>query len=50
MSMLETVKYLCEFFFGQGCGWHFIGLCVLLLCIGNKGVNITNILTKKKEE
>ena len=34
--MLESVKYLCDFFFGPGCGWHFLGLCILCMLFGNK--------------
>ena len=30
---METAKYILDFFFGPGAGWHFLGLCVLFLCI-----------------
>lgn len=36
---METVKYLCEFFFGNF--WHFIMLCFLILCIGGGGHSVT---------
>ena len=48
--MFETVRYLCEFFFGQGCGWHFLGLCVLFLTVTRREIYIFNTSAKKKEE
>lgn len=48
--MLETVKYLCEFFFGDGSGWHFLGLCALFLIVTRREINISNISAKKKED
>ena len=46
--MLEAVKYLCDFFFGDGCVWHFLGLCVLCAFIG--GARYTNIYVNKDKE
>lgn len=48
---MEAVKYILNFFFGPGCGWHFLGLCVLLLCASPKS-SITNTFQniKKDEE
>ena len=48
--MLETVKYLCEFFFGNGSGWHFLGLCVIFLIVTHREIKIYNTSVKKKEE
>ena len=47
---METIKYILDFFFGPGCGWHFIGLCFICFCLsGSKYTNI-NIIEKKKED
>lgn len=44
---METVKYLCEFFFGPGSALHFLCLCVLCLCLGHKGTVIYRIKNKE---
>lgn len=47
---METVKYILDFFFGPDCGWHFLGLCVLFLCIGHKSNNPTINLFEKEDK
>jgi hypothetical protein len=32
---METVQYVLDYFFGNF--WHFVCLCILLMCIGHKG-------------
>lgn len=46
---METIKYILNFFFGPGCGWHFLGLCVVCLCLAPK-YSIETILRQSKKE
>lgn len=49
---METVKYLCEFFFCNG--WHFLGLILVCFAISPKKTINNNcpveIIKKEKEE
>jgi hypothetical protein len=47
---METVQYILDFFFGDF--WHFLGLCILLLCVGHKGEQIIqeNHIEERREE
>lgn len=47
---METAKYIINFFFGPGCGWHFIGLCVVCLCLSPKHSTETIVRLLKKED
>lgn len=42
---METVKYICEFFFGSF--WHWLGLVILIGAIFSGG--FINIITKDKK-
>lgn len=42
---METVKYVCEFFFGNF--WHWLGLFILISTIFSGG--FINIFTKNKK-
>lgn len=46
---METAKYILNFFFGPGCGWHFVGLCVICLCLSPK-FSIETTLKRIKED
>ena len=45
---METVKYLCEFFFGNF--WHWLGLLVMLCVVCNIRLLTLNIGKNKKEK
>ena len=47
---MEAVKYILDFFFGPECGWHFVGLCVVCLCLSPKSSIETIIQRIRKED
>ena len=47
---MEAVKYILDFFFGPGNFWHFLGLCVVCLCLSPKSSIQTIIQRIRKED